>query len=220
MGWDRDRLEREILGHLKEALKAWEDAWGRVEMQRIGAHQLTDLDEETCVGLKHTLGEERFAALAGIRVADLPSDVVHAVRGYLGERVLLNVQRQLMLDITSRYWVQHLTAMEVLRRGIGLQSYAQKDPLAEYKVRAYDMFQDLLAGIQAEVAAAMFTYRPRDLAQVRVGIDRKRKIPDGRTSGSTRSSAQRSDRGLSRRSGAQRDERRSGKRARKRRKRR
>ena len=96
------------------------------------------------------------------------------MRRYLGQRVLFNVQRQLMLDITSRYWVEHLTEMEVLRQGIGLQSYAQKDPLAEYKVRAYDMFQELLRAIQSEVVTAMFTYRPRDLSQVRVGIDRRR----------------------------------------------
>ena len=99
--------------------------------------------------------------------------LAEVVRRYLGERVLFNVQRQLMLDITSRYWVEHLTEMEVLRQGIGLQSYAQKDPLAEYKVRAYEMFQDLLRAIQSDVVTAMFTYRPRDLAQVRVGIERR-----------------------------------------------
>jgi preprotein translocase subunit SecA len=81
-----------------------------------------------------------------------------------------------MLDITSRYWVEHLTSMEVLRQGIGLQSYAQKDPLAEYKVRAYEMFQDLLQVIQSDVVTAMFTYRPRDLSQVRVGVERKKRI--------------------------------------------
>ncbi len=86
--------------------------------------------------------------------------------------MLLNVQRQLMLDITDRYWVEHLTAMEELRQGIGLQSYAQRDPLAEYKVRAYDMFQELLRAIQSDVVTAMFTYRPRDLSQVRVGVRR------------------------------------------------
>jgi preprotein translocase subunit SecA len=79
-----------------------------------------------------------------------------------------------MLDITSHYWVEHLTAMEMLRQGIGLQSYAQKDPLAEYKVRAYEMFQELLLAIQSDIVTAMFTYRPRDLSQVRVGIERKR----------------------------------------------
>jgi preprotein translocase subunit SecA len=115
------------------------------------------------------------------RVSDLPAEDLETVRSYLGTRVLFNVQRQLMLEITSRYWVEHLTAMEELRQGIGLQSYAQKDPLAEYRVRAYDMFQDLLQAIQSEVVTAMFTYRPRDLDQVRVGIER-RKRPDSNRS--------------------------------------
>jgi preprotein translocase subunit SecA len=111
------------------------------------------------------------------------------VRRFLGRQVMLNVQRQLMLDITTRYWVEHLTEMEVLRQGIGLQSYAQRDPLAEYKVRAYEMFQELLLAIQADLVAAMFTYRPRDLSQVRVRLDRKRET--SQTPGSVNSRGRR-----------------------------
>jgi preprotein translocase subunit SecA len=176
-GWDRDRLESEILDHLDKALMAWEEAWGRQEMQRISSHEWSSLDEKTRAGIKQALGNEQFASLEGQRVSDLTPNQAQIVRTYLGERVLFNVQRQLMLDITSRYWVEHLTAMEVLRQGIGLQSYGQKDPLAEYKVRAYDMFQDLLLAIQSDLVAAMFTYRPRDLSQVRVGVERKKAAP-------------------------------------------
>jgi preprotein translocase subunit SecA len=174
-GWDRERLEKEILSHLNDAVAAWAAAWGRLEFQRIGANLLSDLDEETRTGLMRVFGPERLEKLAGVCVSDLPSEDAVAVRAYLGERVLFNVQRQLMLDITSRFWVEHLTSMEVLRQGIGLQSYAQKDPLAEYKVRAYDMFQDMLQSIQTQIVTAMFTYRPRDLAQVRVGVDRRKR---------------------------------------------
>ena len=111
------------------------------------------------------------------------------MRQYLGTRVLYNVQRQLMLDTTSRYWVEHLTAIEVLRQGVGLQSYAQKDPLAEYRVRAYEMFQELLRAIQADVVTGMFTYRPRDLSQVRVGVERRKRPPS--RAGATPSQGQR-----------------------------
>ena len=194
--WDRERLEREILGHLQNALEAWETDWARAEMQRNSANMLGDLDQETQTGLRGVLGKDRFAALQNVRVSELASEDADAVRRHLGERVLFNVQRQLMLDITSRYWVEHLTEMEVLRQGIGLQSYAQKDPLAEYKVRAYDMFQELLRAIQSEVVTAMFTYRPRDLSQVRVGLDRRRQsqgAPSDQAGGS-RSQAQKSGR--------------------------
>ena len=175
-GRDREWLERAILDHLREAIEAWEDAWGGLEMQRISSHPLAELDEETRAGLRKVLGDARFDELANVRVADLPPQDAQRVREYLGERVLFNVQRQLMLDITGRYWVEHLTAMEELRQGIGLQSYAQKDPLAEYKVRAYEMFQNLLQAIRSDVVSAMFTYRPHDLSQVRVGVERKKRV--------------------------------------------
>jgi preprotein translocase subunit SecA len=151
-------------------------AWGQLEMQRVSANRLSDLDADTQAGLQRVLGAEWFTSWQGVRIADLGPDDSVAVHKYLGQRVMFNVQRQLMLDITSRYWVEHLTAMEELRQGIGLQSYAQKDPLAEYKVRAYEMFQDLLHVIQTDVVTAMFTYRPRDLSQVRVGVERKKRI--------------------------------------------
>jgi preprotein translocase subunit SecA len=169
-----EHLQAAILEHLRSALGVWEDAWGGLEMQRISSYAWSDLDEKTRAGLRRALGDEQTERAEGKRISELEPELERAVRRYLGRQVMLNVQRQLMLDITTRYWVEHLTEMEMLRQGIGLQSYAQRDPLAEYKVRAYEMFQELLLAIQADLVAAMFTYRPRDLAQVRVRVDRKR----------------------------------------------
>jgi preprotein translocase subunit SecA len=173
-GWQPERLQGAILDHLESALEAWEEAWGRLEMQRISSYAWSDLDETTKAGLRRALGDQFVEQIEGKRIFELDAQQEKAMRRYLGRQVMLNVQRQLMLDITTRYWVEHLTEMEVLRQGIGLQSYAQRDPLAEYKVRAYEMFQELLLAIQADLVAAMFTYRPRDLSQVRVRVDRKR----------------------------------------------
>jgi len=177
--WERERIESEILTHLQDAIVAWEDAWGGLEMQRISANRIADLDEETRSGLAKVLGDGRMKELSDLRVSDLSPKDARLVRDYLGERVLVNVQRQLMLEVTSRYWVEHLTAMEELRTGIGLQSYAQKDPLAEYKVRAYEMFQELFAAIQSDIVMAMFVYRPRDLSEVRVGVERRKTDREG-----------------------------------------
>jgi preprotein translocase subunit SecA len=187
-GWDRDQVLEAILEHLQSALDAWERAWGQQELQRIGSRTWSELDEETQRALERLLGKEQAQALQDKRIADLADDQAETMRAALGRRVLFNVQRQLMLDITTRYWVEHLTAMEVLRQGIGLQSYAQRDPLAEYKVRAYEMFQELLLAIQSDLVTAMFTYRPRDLSQVRVGVERKRSAATPSKSSGSKSS--------------------------------
>ncbi len=192
-GWGRDALRELVLDHLSDAIDSWAKVWGRLEFQRVGARALGDLDELTRAGLAQALGQSRFDELAGTQVAALPTQDAEAVRAYLGEQMLFNMQRQSMLDATSRLWVEYLTEIEVLRQGIGLQSYGQKDPLAEYKVRAYEMFQELLESIRAQVVAAMFFYRPRDMSQVGAGVERKRRdAPQSRreTGASTRETAQ------------------------------
>ena len=61
-GWDRDRLEREILGHLQNALEAWERDWAHAEMQRVSANMLGDLDQETQTGLENLLWQRAICS--------------------------------------------------------------------------------------------------------------------------------------------------------------
>ncbi|MHB8674842.1 MAG: SEC-C metal-binding domain-containing protein, partial [Candidatus Limnocylindrales bacterium] len=55
-----------------------------------------------------------------------------------------------------RLWVDHLTAIDDLREGIGLRAYGQRDPLVEYKSEAYNLFQGLLAAIRHDVVHAIY----------------------------------------------------------------
>ena len=50
------------------------------------------------------------------------------------------LERVIMLKVVDRKWMDHIDDMEQLRQGIGLQAYGQKDPLVEYKMNAYEMF--------------------------------------------------------------------------------
>ena len=66
-----------------------------------------------------------------------------------------------LLRSIDRKWMDHLDDMEQLRQGIGLQAYAQKDPLIEYKMAAFEMFEDLIVNIQAETIRQLFSVRPK-----------------------------------------------------------
>jgi preprotein translocase subunit SecA len=63
--------------------------------------------------------------------------------------------------VISDLWVDYLTKVEALRVSIGLEAYAQRDPLVMYKGRASEMFKELLSDIRAGVISRMFVYRPR-----------------------------------------------------------
>jgi preprotein translocase subunit SecA len=74
----------------------------------------------------------------------------------LGEEDLRRLERWVLLRIIDSWWIQHLTAIDDLREGIGLRAYGQRDPLVEYKVEAANMFEGLLASIRHDVARMIF----------------------------------------------------------------
>jgi len=68
-----------------------------------------------------------------------------------GEEIMRSVERSIMLQVIDRKWVAYLTQMDHMREGIGLQSYAQVDPLLEYKQQAFGAFGELTDEIQREI---------------------------------------------------------------------
>jgi preprotein translocase subunit SecA len=74
----------------------------------------------------------------------------------LGPEMMHQVERAVTLRVIDQWWVRHLTALDELRTGIGLVAYGQQDPLVTFKRRGYDMFQELLGKITADVARGVF----------------------------------------------------------------
>ncbi len=60
------------------------------------------------------------------------------------------VERVILLKVIDAKWMNHIDDMEQLRQGIGLQAYGQRDPLVEYKMEAYDMFEEMTRGITSD----------------------------------------------------------------------
>ena len=67
-----------------------------------------------------------------------------------GSEQIREVERVILLKVIDAKWMNHIDDMEQLRQGIGLQAYGQRDPLVEYKMEAYDMFQEMTEGITQE----------------------------------------------------------------------
>ena len=82
----------------------------------------------------------------------------------LGHDQMRLLERIWMLNVMDRLWIQHLTAIDDLREGIGLRAYGQRDPLIEYKVEAARMFDELQANIRADVVNAIYHLQMRQQA--------------------------------------------------------
>jgi preprotein translocase subunit SecA len=166
---DPQEITQEVLAHLEQAQSVLHRAWGSIEWSRLANTPLSGLDSLAQHDLMNALGEERFQQVSNLLLQELvDSDRENAVRS-LGRRALTEVFRQLLLSVISELWVDYLTQMEALRVSIGLEAYAQRDPLVQYKTRASALFQELLANMRLGVVSRMFTYAPRNLSSVQTG---------------------------------------------------
>ncbi|HHT65765.1 MAG: preprotein translocase subunit SecA [Caldicoprobacterales bacterium] len=73
-----------------------------------------------------------------------------------GEEAMREAERVITLKVVDRKWMDHIDAMDQLRQGIGLRAYGQRDPVMEYKFEGYEMFQDMVKGIQEEVVSLLY----------------------------------------------------------------
>ena len=94
--------------------------------------------------LKHTL-KERAVKLYEAKETEFPEP-----------EQFRELERVVLLKVIDRKWMDHIDDMEQLRQGIGLQAYGQRDPLVEYKMAGFDMFDDMIANIQEDTVRLLY----------------------------------------------------------------
>ena len=112
----------------------------------------TEFEGKQDIAVKRTGLIEGLVACAREAYAALENEIGDPVK--MGE-----IEKSLLLHAIDMLWIDHLDAIEHVRRGIGLQGYGQRDPLVEYKKEAYRLFNELIAAIDRQVAHAIFKIR-------------------------------------------------------------
>lgn len=69
------------------------------------------------------------------------------------------IERVVLLKVIDNKWMAHLDDMDALREGIGLQAYGQRDPVVEYKMQGYEMYESMMASVQEETIRILFHIR-------------------------------------------------------------
>jgi preprotein translocase subunit SecA len=100
------------------------------------------------------------------RIQEQFEQAYQAKADMLGEELLVRLEKEITLMILDRHWKDHLAAMDYLRQGIGLRGYAQKNPVQEFKRESFEMFTDMLDGINYEVVQALTRVQIRGEEQV------------------------------------------------------
>jgi len=105
--------------------------------------------------LEGKTGDEVFEVLAD------EADAAYAeLEEQFGEETMRTIERRVLLSVIDKLWVDHLTAMDELRAGVGLQAYGQRDPLVVYKTEGFRMFEQLQRNIQHDLVRSIFRVKP------------------------------------------------------------
>jgi len=118
----------------------------KVTFEELGALSADDL-----VGMLEEKADEVYSAkekeLGNLEGSDVP--------------LMRELERVILLRVVDEYWMEHIDSMHELRRGIGLRSYGQINPVDEYKREGFDMFEAMVNGMKDEVVKRIFTVKVR-----------------------------------------------------------
>jgi preprotein translocase subunit SecA len=119
-------------------------------------------------------GEVESEELLSSRILQSVSNHFEAREAQTGTEVMRHFEKALMLNVLDQQWKDHLANMDYLRQGISLRSYAQKQPMQEYKRESFEMFSGLMDTIQHEVIRVLARVEVRAEEDVKA-VDAQRK---------------------------------------------
>ena len=121
--------------------------------------------------IKSTFGIEKLDSLKEENLNSI--DVVNEIKQIIHEKYeqkevefgsenLRELERVIMLKIVDQKWMDHIDAMDELKNGIGLRAYGQKDPVVQYRIEGFDMFDEMIANIKIDVVKFLLNARKRE----------------------------------------------------------
>ena len=148
----------------------FEDLQGLIREIHSVMPQLSSLDVKDVQGLKFDLLYDKFKNLAINAYRQHEENTINFYNkivtqyeenpilqeAFSSNNIVRGLERDILLRVVDNQWIDHLHNIDMLRDGIGLRAYGQKDPLIEYKREAYDLFNKMMFEIQSETIRHLF----------------------------------------------------------------
>jgi preprotein translocase subunit SecA len=191
-----DTLAPTVLAMLEEEIRAlvaehtvgeFATEWNRDGLKTQLTAMVPTLDPHSLAAIDDMVDAEQVVAL----LVDLVTEAYQHKREEVGDEGMLVLERLVLLRVIDSLWVEHLTAVDDMRRGIGLRAYSQRDPLNEFKVEAYRMFDELKSTIRHDITHTVFrvTLTREPVQQRRAPMMESRPDVTGAAAGATAAAA-------------------------------
>jgi preprotein translocase subunit SecA len=93
------------------------------------------------------------------RIIEVAEDAYRKLEEENGAENMREAERVLLLRVVDKKWMDHIDAMDQLRQGIGLRAYGHRDPVIEYQIEGYEMFEEMIRSIQEETISLLYHVR-------------------------------------------------------------
>jgi len=161
---DGEELKPSIMGMLEECVNEAVDFY---------CPAANDLADWNVAGLKDKFkgwltSDEDFTDINALDAEEMKTMLIdRATRLYelreqeMGEELMRDLERKVLLHSVDSKWMDHIDAMDELKRGIGLRAYGQQQPIVAYRNESYDMFEEMRISIREDTVRLMLTVRVR-----------------------------------------------------------
>lgn len=157
-GMDPSEYSKEDIETLvKEMTSLAPQLSGKISVQDIAGLRYENVYEKTKELLTNAYKSHE------VQIVDFYNDIISKYeenfvpqKPFDSDNVMRSLERDILLRVIDNKWIDHLHNIDMLRDGIGLRAYGQKDPLIEYKREAYDMFNKMMYEIQSDTVKHLF----------------------------------------------------------------
>ena len=128
------------------------------------------LDNDGLVFDENELNAQTIQSIIDYIVKKCNEKLKYLVDNY-EEDSIKEMERRVLLRVVDTHWMDHMDSMEELKRGIGLRAYAQKDPVLDYRVEGFDMFDAMISEIKEETVKSILSFGPEYFGTPQIEYD-------------------------------------------------
>ena len=118
------------------------------------------LTSEELIFTDEEIAKKSVEELTGL-VKERAVDIYNQKEAILGEPLMRELERVMLLRVVDEYWMDHIDAMDDLKQGIRLRAYGQEDPVVAYKRESFEIFELMISAIQEETVRRIYIARVR-----------------------------------------------------------
>ena len=165
---DGENIKNNVLSMMDATVEAIVSAYAEDENVNIDEALLLEID--TTLGLsKETLGLNEGDKVKVNELTDKVTEAVHKKyeekEAMVGADDLREIERVITLKVVDDQWMEHIDNMDELKNGIGLRAYGQKDPVVQYRIEGFDMFDEMVNNIKIDITKSMLHLERADNVQ-------------------------------------------------------